>query len=498
MTASVDPRGWITRFEYDARGQRTALTSPSGAVTRYRYDPAGQQTEVIDPNGSPTRFSYGATGRITEVTDARGGVTRYEYDAAGRQTAQTDPLGRTTRRAYDGTGNLITVTDPSGHAEHFSYDGNKRLTSHLADDGSQVSFTYDQAGRRASMTDATGTTHYAYDGAGRMTAVTAPDGGVLAVTYDAAGQRTSMTYSDGHQVSYDYDLSGRLTGLHDSRAGDAAYALDPDGRLLTEQLPGRYARRYHYDHGVMRRFSVIYDGHAVAKKRFTHDPDGRIATTREGDLVTRYHYDPAGQLIDIEHYRAGDRAAGPGQRPRPRPEDRDIRPETHLTYDVTGNRTSLHHGGHEIRYEYDLASQLLHAETEGRRTEFRYDPAGRLVEEREGERVRETIRYDGFGQPTAITRDLPDLREHLNQVFNGDGLLSSVRLAAEERGHHVPVRQVRPVPLCRGRTSRGLRDPQRGQGLGLSPGRGLRQPAAARPGARSRHRGDRRRRVRRL
>ena len=55
-----------------------------------------------------------------------------------------------------------------------------------------MSYTYDAAGRRASMTDATGTTRYSYDSTGRLLTVTEPDGGVTAASYDAAGQRTSL------------------------------------------------------------------------------------------------------------------------------------------------------------------------------------------------------------------------------------------------------------------------------------------------------------------
>jgi YD repeat-containing protein len=424
VVATVGPQDWITRYEYNASGQQTAMISPSGAVTRYRYDLAGQQTEVIDPNGSPSRFGYDEAGRIVAITDAKGSVTRFSYDAAGRLTERTDPLGRATRRAYDAAGNLITLTDPSGRAQHFSYDADGRTTLRRADDGTEVSFTYDPAGRRTAMTDATGTTRYAYDSTGRITAVTDPDGGVVATAYDAAGQRSSLTYPGGHRVTYDYDPNGRLTALRDPRAGTAVYALDRDGRLLTEQLPGRFARRYRYERGQLARFSVVYDGHPVAKAYLTYDPDGRIATTREDDLVTRYRYDPAGQLTDVLRYRNGTpRPERPGQRGELGARD------LHLTYDVVGNRMSLRHGERETHYDYDPASQLRQAETAGRRTEFGYDTSGRLTEERQGD-LRRVIEYDGFGRPASITRRLPGHREQAREVFSGDGLLTVLTMTS--------------------------------------------------------------------
>jgi RHS repeat-associated protein len=409
LVAIIDPRGWVSRTEYDSRGLRTAVIRPSGAVSRFGYDPAGQLTEMTDPNGSVTRYTYDGAGRIIAVTDPKNAVTRYAYDGAGRLVSLTDPLGQSTQCEYDKAGNLTAITDPSGHTQHFAYDGRGGVTSWTADDGSEVTFTYDKAGRRASMTDATGTTHYGYDPVGRIVTVTGPDGGQVKTGYDRAGQRTSLTYPSGLTVGYSYDLNGRLTGLRDSRAGDAVYALDPDGRLLTEQLPHRLARRYHYENGSLNRFLVIRDGHPVAETALTHDPDGRILTQRAGETFRSFRYDPAGQLTGAELH------------------DGDRRDELHLVYDAAGNRVSLRRGQAETRYRYDAACQLEALEADGRHTEFRYDSSGRLTEEIEGDR-RCAIRYNGFGWPVEVTRERGDQREVTAATFNGDGLLAGLTL----------------------------------------------------------------------
>ena len=417
LIATVDPRGWITRNEFNQRGQRTAVIRPSGAVTRYRYDPAGQLTEVTDPNGSVTEYGYDQAGRLAMVTGPDGSVTRYGYDQAGRLTSITDPLGRVTRRDYDKAGNLITITDPDGHSQHLSYDAAGRLTGRTADGATPVSYGYDKAGRRISMTDATGTTRYSYDSSGRLVAVTDPDGATTTAGYDAAGQRTSLSYPGGLDVSYGYDGNGRLISLTDSRSGAAAYSLDPDGRLLTEELPGRLARRYHYDQGLLTSFAVIRDDDLVARTAFRWDPDGRLSSQRDRDTVTRYGYDPAGQLTSVAREPA-----------RPQPRDRaaaDGRPgQLQLRYDSLGNRVSLHDGRTETRYRYDPASQLLGAETGGRPTEYHYDGSGRLTEVRDGDR-RRVIRYDGFGHPAEMIATEPGRQQRAETVFTGDGLLAA-------------------------------------------------------------------------
>ena len=433
VIASTDPRGWITRRVYNARGQQTLLIAPGGSITGYRYDADGHLTEITDPKGGTTEFVYDSAGRLSQVTDAKGATTRYGYDAEGRLTSITDPLGRTTQRAYDTAGNLVTVTDPSGHAVHMEYDKDGRLIQKTAENAIDVTFSYDAAGRRISMTDATGTTHYAYDAAGRLVTVTSPDGTAITAGYDAAGQRTSLTYPDGLQVTFGYDLNGRLIALADSRAGDAAYALDPDGRLLTEQFPGRYARRYHYEGGLLRHFSVIRDGRPVSRTSFTHDPDGRIASQCDNRRRVDYEYDPSSQLVRVaEHDETTARPADPGPGPhrgQHRADGEAPQAELRLAYDAAGNRTGLHQHGRQTGYRYDDADQLIDLATDGRHTEFRYDSAGRLTEEHEGDRHR-VIGYDGFGQPVTVIRSEPGRTERAQATFDGDGQLAALVLTA--------------------------------------------------------------------
>jgi RHS repeat-associated protein len=407
IVTTTSPTGWVTRTVYDARGQRVAVISPSGLVTRYDYDAAGQLTEVIDGNGSTTRYGYDAAGRVVMVTDPKGAVTRYGYDGEGRLTSRTDPLGRTTQRQYDTSGNLVAITDPSGRVQHMAYDADGRLVEQSADGTQTVSYTYDQAGRRASMTDATGTTTYTYDANGRLLTTTDPDGKVIKAGYDAAGQLTSLSYPDGLTLGYSYDQNGRLIGLTDSRAGDAVYVLDADGGLLTEQLPGRLARRYEYDGGLLSRFRVFRDGVPVAETVLGRDPDGRVIAERDGEDVREYRYDRAGQLVGVERREAG----------RHR--------QLHLTYDAAGNRTSMRDDGVVTHYAHDAADQLTSLQTGERRVELRYDSSGRLIEQVDGER-RRLISYNGFGLPVIVSLAEHGTRETASNTFDGDGLLAEM------------------------------------------------------------------------
>ncbi|MDP9794451.1 RHS repeat-associated protein [Catenuloplanes nepalensis] len=412
LAASIDPRGWITRYQYTPDGDRSATISPTGSVQRFEYDRAHRLTASIDPRGGVTRYTYDTAGNLITVTDAKGAVTRFTYDVNRRETSMTDPLGRVTRREYDLAGNLAAVLDPSGRTMRRTYDAAERLTGMTSGDDA-ISFVYDAAGRRTSMTDVTGTTTYTYDRVGRLTTVTAADGAVLSAGFDAAGQRTRLTYPDGSTVRFQYDLCGRLINVHDSEAGEVVYALDPDGRLLTEQLPRRWARRYRYEGGLLTAYRELREGAPAIEARMRYDADGRLVERTGGDTTETFGYDPAGQLVRFT--RGG--------------HDTDA---VTLAYDAVGNRTSVTRGREQTQYRYDAADQLNRIDAGRADVRFRHDGAGRLIEET-GDDLRRTVDYDGFGRPVVVTVRRDRDTERFRYTYDGNGLLAAVSTGSDAR-----------------------------------------------------------------
>ncbi|MEJ2852106.1 MULTISPECIES: RHS repeat-associated core domain-containing protein [unclassified Saccharothrix] len=427
ITTSTDPRGGVSKFEYNARGEVVATTTPTGAVRRMEYDAAGQLVAAVDPLGARTSYGYDAAGNLTSLTDAKGAVTAFTYDAGGRQTSSTDPLGRTTRREYDAAGNLVNVVDPEGRALRQEFDAVGELVKRSASDGSTTTYTYDANARRASMTDATGTYRYEYDLVGRLTGVVEPDGAKFGATYDAAGRRTELAYPDGLKVAYRWNRNGRLVGLTDPKAGEVSYKLDQDGRLVHEDLPGKWARSYAYEGGLLARYEE--DGATKQRTAFTRDADGRIVTETDGrphaeggGRTTEYRYDAAGRLVAVngKHDAAS------------------------FDYDVVGNRTRIARGHEETRLTYDAADQLLAADTGRRHTDYRYDSVGRLVErksdrksphdESTGRGETLAVSYNGFGLPVATTRTRGHDVGRTQASFNGDGLLVALTTGDERSG----------------------------------------------------------------
>ena len=116
-------------YSYDARSNVTSktTTTASGTVTcTYSYDPLGHLA-TSSQNGSLTRFVYDALGNRSKMNTASG-TTTYSYDAnSGRMlTAAVTPSGNFTF-SYDDNGNLKTRVGPS-NTTTYTYDTLNHLT----------------------------------------------------------------------------------------------------------------------------------------------------------------------------------------------------------------------------------------------------------------------------------------------------------------------------------------------------------------------------------
>ena len=213
----IDPRGIVTRTEYDRKGQVKRVTvDPSDAaqgytglnlVTDYTYDNVGHTLTVVVGSGT---------------ADAR--TTQYLYDGFGRRTQQiVDPTGLklTTRYIYDYNDNLVTKTDAVGTPElrqtRFVYDANERLLYQIDAAGAVVKTEYDDAGRvTATRAYATvialtglGTQVYEADLTPLLQPNTAADR-VTRYAYDKDGRLAFTTDALQHVTENVYDKSGNV------------------------------------------------------------------------------------------------------------------------------------------------------------------------------------------------------------------------------------------------------------------------------------------------
>jgi RHS repeat-associated protein len=352
-TSMTDPKGNVTRFEYDAAGRRTRVVYPDGTSAATAHDAQGRVSAQTDQAGRTTRFEYDGLGKVTKVTDARGGVTRYTYDERGDMLTQTDannhtttfeydrlglrvrrtlPLGMSETYGYDAGGRLASRTDFGGRTTAFAYDAMGRLVSKTPDPSlgePAVTYTYNEAGRRATMTDASGTTRYDYDARDRLTSKQTPQG-TLAYTYDASGNLLTLRSSNAEGVSadYAYDSAGRLSSVTDNRqpqgAGATRYAYDANGNLESTHYPNGVRTSYAYN--TLNRLTNVTAarGSTVASYAYTLGAAGnRLSVTEHTGRTVGYTYD---ELYRLTGETIANDAAGGGA--------------INYTYDAVGNRLS--------------------------------------------------------------------------------------------------------------------------------------------------------------
>ncbi|WP_456154971.1 RHS repeat-associated core domain-containing protein [Streptomyces niveiscabiei] len=395
-TAVTDPAGRTTHYAYDESGLLTSVTDALGATTLVRCDGSGRPVDVTDPAGGTTRLTRDALGRPVRVSDPTGGVTHLEWHADGQLARRTGPDGATESWTYDGEGNCLTHTDAAGGVSRFEYPHFDLLAARIRPDGARYEFEHDAGPRLTRVTDPQGLTWtYEYDAAGNTVSETDFDGRLVTYGLDAAGQLATRTDHLGAVTAYAYDELGRLirkevadrVTVHAyDRAGRLIQASSPDselvrgydrcGRLKTELVDGR-ALDHAYD-AVGRRIrrttptglvtSYAYDaagrptrvstgGHDIT---FTHDPAGREAERVFGDIVTQTSaWDEAGRL-SAQHLTAGSRTLNErtyAYRAGGRLTATSDRLSGKRTFelDPVGRVTAVHAHGWSERYAYDAS-----------------------------------------------------------------------------------------------------------------------------------------------
>jgi RHS repeat-associated protein len=284
VTEHLDGVDHHTNYGYDALGRLIATVDAKGFVTRYDFDSRGLLRSETSPDRGRRSYRYTADGALRRSVDAKGQVIEIEYDAAtGRPQTRYD-------RAEEGGDPERTVT--------WSYDALAGVPQG-ASVGRLVAIEEVASGVALATT-------YRYDGVGRVThqrqciAGTCMD---FAWGYGTAGRLETITYPDasgaaGEVVDHRYDAAGRLVGVGPYVA-DIDYALDgrTDAILAGNGVLTQYVR------DPQRRWAddlVVTHGSPLYRAHYDHDPTGRIEFLEE-DAPTNtgtfdFDFDDLGRL----------------------------------------------------------------------------------------------------------------------------------------------------------------------------------------------------------
>ena len=453
LSSITDPRGHVTRMNYDDHGNLLSRTDALSRTTTYNYDD-NRLMRVTDPLSGTTSYTYNSYGQVLSVTDANLNTTRYGYDELGQRVVMTDALGTVTTYGYDPTGQLITTTTAAGTALERTtcseYDAGGRLVQttenywaeqapgYLDQYNLITTFEYDPAGRLITTTMAAGTdlervSTNRYEGT-RLVETTenyragppgSPDQYNLITTYgyDPAGRLVTTTVAAGTPLQRltvnQYDDTDRLTRTIDNyRAGQGPgyldqynliteYSYDAVGNQLQVTSPDGRATRYGYD-DLNRQITVTenylpgepqnYQNEYNLLTRYEYNPVGnRVATTNTLGIVTRYEYDDA----DRVEWQAANYVNGVYDPLHP---DEDVL--TRFGYDLAGNQVVVTDTlGRPTLYDHDDLNRVVTVTNAmGGKSVSVYDAAGDRVLAIDAEQHSTAYEYDRLGRLVTMTR----------------------------------------------------------------------------------------------
>jgi len=263
----IDGAGNETLFQFNSRGQLTAVTDPLQETISYIYhdDPA------YDPQtDTPSGYGYlvAIRGPDNQLLQSIG------YDASGRPAVIEDSEGHVIDIEYDDLDRRTKVTYPDATFEEWTYD-RLDVASHRDREGRVTNYLHNPLGQLMVVTDPEGNiTQYDYCTCGDVKTIIDPAGNSTWWRYDIQGRVTKKIYPDGSEVNYAYDLaSGRLVSATDAMGQETRVAYTVGGEVET--------------------LSYANTIHPTPTVSFTYDPDfNRLSTMTDGTGTTTWTYHP--------------------------------------------------------------------------------------------------------------------------------------------------------------------------------------------------------------
>jgi RHS repeat-associated protein len=279
-TTTMDGSARTFNSQYDAAGNRIALSSPSDYFAAYDYDGLGRMTAYREGATPIVQFAYDWNGRRSSLIAGAGSTSSsvYGYDSAGRLSGLTRELAGSAADqalgfAYNPASQIVTRTNSNdAYASNTAYNVSRAyavngLNQYIA--AGPASFLYDSNGNLTSD----GTSSYVYDSENRLVS--------------ASGAKTA---------SLAYDPAGRLWQTGGGGAGITRFVYDGD--RLVEEYNGGGGRPRVYVHGPgVDEPLVLYELAGGPVHRFYHtDHQGSIVALADdhGNALAINGYDSWG------------------------------------------------------------------------------------------------------------------------------------------------------------------------------------------------------------
>ncbi|MGW0192039.1 RHS repeat-associated core domain-containing protein [Nonomuraea sp. NPDC003201] len=304
------------------RSESIAYTDGTEPAVNGGTTPAGLIKTKTDARGSKWHYRYTAAGDLAEQSDPKGLVTKLEYDVLGRMIASTRiseafPAGAKTTFAYDGWNRLTTSTAPAVKNEISNVTHTTQTRTGYDPDGNPLTETI------ADLTggDPERTTTFTYDTHGRQDSVTGPEGGVARQEWNHRGQVIRITDARGTVIEQAYTVRGELytstlkgwTGspVNPQPAKDVPLetrTYDAGGRLtsMVDVMGRKTTNAYWMDNRLHEQIAddAMLNGSTaprdVVVKAEEYDAAGNLTEQMTGNGITinTFDYDAASRLME--------------------------------------------------------------------------------------------------------------------------------------------------------------------------------------------------------
>lgn len=378
--------------------QEERISETTVTVLQISHDDRGRIVSQTDGEGGVTKFEYDAAGNVTAIRDTIDSVTQFVFDKLNRPIKQIDSLGRSTLYEYDAVGNMTLLVNRNNEAREFVYDSNNRVIAENWIDATSNTVVH--------------TITYVYDAVDNLIRAFDPDS-VLTFNYDVLDRATSVDSlgTPSHPrliLNYEHDRAGNTVRVSDNLGVEVVSEFDSRNRLIARVWdgPAVVPVRIEFDYNgrgnrtEIRRFADANGIDQTGRTAFGYDESSRLVDIQHlnafGTVLVDYDYvyDTRNRLIRESHH--GDRIDYTydlnGQLLSA---DHTQLPDEFYNYDANGNRIrSQRHSGDyvigtnnqlltdgEFIYEYDNEARLV-LKTEiatSNITEYEYDHRGRLV-----------------------------------------------------------------------------------------------------------------------
>jgi RHS repeat-associated protein len=416
----MDAETFVTAYGYNLMGKVSSVTNPKGKITRFEYDNLGRLDKVIDANGKNTLAAYDAVDNLIRVVDPKGNETRFEYDELNRMTKRIDHENNTWEYAYDENSNLDAVTDPQNRTTSYTYDKLNRRTKETFDDNSFVQYTYDPNGNPLTMTDALGTTRYVYDEINRLKSRTDCFGKTVSYSFDEDSNITDISYPGNKTVQYAFDDAGRMTSVTDWLNRSTTYGYNTLGRIVSTLYGNGSRTDIGYDSaGRLTSFTdKKSDGSVIASYAYTLDPNGnRLSATVTEPMAPKF----SSSEYNFQYNTLNQLTSGLN---------------SGFTFDANGNLIQEVADGKTITYGYDDNDRLVSLSDGTENYQYTYSGTKDLMEvEKSGEKTRYVLDVNqNLPAVVARTDGSGEILDYF--VYGAAGLVSKITPAGQAFTYH--------------------------------------------------------------